>query len=494
MKLSKLIQPLQNATVAYPSERSIRGLALDSRRVWPGFLFAVVPGPKHDATAFVPDAVARGAVAVLTEAADVFVPHDVTLIRVPHVRRALADLACRFYGYPADLVRTVGVGGTNGKTTTAWLTGALLAAAGRQAAVLSTVAYLLGSRRLPASSTTPESVDLQAMFAELVESNIRHAVMEVSSHSLDQERVRGIRFEVAALTNISDNEHTDYHGSFEAYRAAKGRLFESLAPGATAVLNHDDREYEFFRDCVAAGVQMLTFGRKNGADISATSVSMDLTGTTLNLLTPEGREEVRSPLLGDFNVMNLLAGTGCALALGLDLPTIAEGIARFRGAPGRLQLVSDGQPYTVLVDYAHNAGGLDSVLTTLRQLTPGRLIVVFGAGGDRDRSKRPLMGRAAAEHADLSIVTSDNSRSERTEDIIAAILKGMPREAPRIVEPDRREAIRKAIALAQPGDLILLAGKGHENTQEMDGVRCHFDDCEEARRAIFSREHSLAPA
>lgn len=490
MKLGKLIRLLENAVVVHFAERSVRGLTLDSRQVRPGHLFAVVPGPRHDGTCYVPDAIANGAVAVLSPV-EVFVPHDVTLILVPNVREALAGLACRFHGYPADLVRTVGITGTNGKTTVAWLIGALLAAAGKEPALLSTVAHLIGSRRLPALSTTPESVDLQAHFAEMVECDIRYAVMEVSSHSLDQDRVRGIPFSVAALTNLSDHEHLDYHKTFAAYRAAKGRLFESLRPGATAVINHDDEEYEFFRDRTPMGVHVLTYGLTNGAAIKATSISSDLEGTTLRLWTPEGSQEVRSPLFGGYNVLNLLAGTACALALGLDLPTIAEGIAGFRGAPGRLERVSNGQPYTVLVDYAHNAGGLESVLSTVRKLTARRLIVVFGCGGERDRSKRPLMGEAAATLADVAFLTSDNSRSERSEDIIRAILDGMPRGAVHVIEPDRREAIRKAVAMAQPGDLVLIAGKGHESYQEIGGVRYPFDDREEARRAIRGREQSL---
>jgi len=491
MKLAKLLQPLHDATVINYAERSIHGLALDSRKVRRSWLFAVVPGPRHDGTAYVPDAIANGAAAILSSV-EVFVPQDVTLIVVPDVRQALADLACRFYGRPSDLVRTVGVTGTNGKTTVAWLVGALLAAAGRQPAVLSTVAHLIGSRRLPAASTTPESVELQGHFAEMVESKISHGVMEVSSHSLAQQRVRGIHFDVAILTNVSDHEHLDYHGTFEAYRAAKGRLFESLAPDACAVINHDDPHYEYFRDCVPLHARVLPYGCKKGADVTATHMTMNIAGTTLDLLTPEGRQEVRSPLIGDYNVSNLLAGTACALALGIDLPTIAEGISRFRGAPGRLERVSGGHPFTVLVDYAHNAGGLESVLRTVRRLTAGRLILVFGCGGERDATKRPLMGKAAADFADVAFLTSDNSRSERSEDIIRAILEGMPRGTAHVVEPDRRQAIRRAISMAEPGDLVLIAGKGHETYQEIDGARFPFDDREEARRALHGHPHSLA--
>jgi UDP-N-acetylmuramoyl-L-alanyl-D-glutamate--2,6-diaminopimelate ligase len=494
MRLSKLMQQLEDkALLANYTDRSIRGLALDSRKVRPGHLFAVVPGPHHDGTCYVPDAIANGATAILSPV-EVFVPHDVVLLLVPNIRRALADLACSFYGRPAEHMTTVGITGTNGKTTVAWLMGALLAAGGRRAAVLSTVAHLIGSRRLPASNTTPESVDLQAYFSEMFEAGIPHAVMEVSSHSLHQERVRGIPFEVAAWTNLSDHEHLDYHKNYPAYRAAKAMLFESLRPGKTAVLNRDDAEFEFFRDRTPPDVRVLTFGRRGGADVTATSVLGDLAGTSLSLLTPYGREEVHSPLIGDYNVMNLLAGTACALSLGVPLASIAEGIAQFQGAPGRLERVSNGESYTVLVDYAHNAGGLESVLRNLRHLTQGRLIVVFGCGGDRDVSKRPLMGQAAAQYADVSVVTSDNSRSERSEDIIQAIVGGMPGEAERVVEPDRRQAIRQAVRMAQPGDVVLIAGKGHERYQDIGGVHYPFDDREEAQCAIHSRGCNLASA
>jgi len=485
MKLSDLLKPLEDAVLLNYSERSVRGLTLDSRTVRPGYLFAVVPGPHADGARYVPDAVAHGAVAVLSPK-EVSVPAHVTLVLVPHVRRALADLCCRFYGHPASLVETVGVTGTNGKTTVATLLRSALTTAGKQAALMSTVIHQIGSRCIPASNTTPESPELQAYFAQMVERHIRYAVMEVSSHSLDQGRVRGIRFAVGALTNLRGHEHLDYHGTFEAYRDAKAKLFESLAPEATAVLNRDEPDYDFFRQRTNART-VLTYGLSEAADVRATVDAIDLSGMTIRLTTPAGQQRVRSPLIGGYNVQNLLAGTSCALALGLDLRAIATGIEHFQGAPGRLERVDAGQPFAVLVDYAHNHDGLESVLGTLRPLKDqGRLIVVFGAGGDRDASKRPLMGATAARYADVAVVTADNSRSERTEDIIEEILGGMVSGASRLVVPDRREAIRKAIAMAQPADVVLIAGKGHETYQEIGGVRYPFDDREEARRALVS--------
>jgi len=487
MKLHNLIKLLGNALLVNTSDRSIRGLELDSRRIRPGYLFAVVRGRHNDGSAYVADAIARGAVAVLSSE-KLFVPGDVTLILVPNVRRALADLCCRFYGYPADLVLTIGVTGTNGKTTVATLARFLLTTAGRQAALLSTIIHQIGSRRIPASNTTPECAELQGYFAEMVERHIRYAAMEVSSHSLDQERVRGIRFGVGVLTNCTPHEHLDYHLTFEAYRDAKAKLFDSLAPDATAVLNREDKEFAFFEERARArGARVMTYGLNGEADVGATIEATDLvTGMVLRLATPAGKVRVCSPLIGRFNALNLLAGTCCGLALGLELGTIAAAIERFTGAPGRLERVDAGQPFTVLVDYAHNHMGLDSVLSTLRELTSKRIIVVFGAGGERDKSKRPLMGKAAAAYADLSVLTADNSRSERSEDIIAAIAEGMPADAKRLLEPDRREAIRKAVAIAAPGDTVLIAGKGHETYQDIGGVRCPFDDREEARRALVS--------
>jgi len=483
MKLHDLLKATEHAVVVNSSDRSIRGIELDSRKVRPGSLFAVVPGPRDDGSRYVPDAIARGAVAVLTSR-KIMVPHDVALILVPNVREALAALCCRFYGYPAELVRTVGVTGTNGKTTVATLVRSLLTTAGKQAALMSTCVHQIGSRRIPAHNTTPECTELQAFFAEMVERHIGYAVMEASSHSLDQGRVLGIPFQVAAFTNITRNEHLDYHGTFDHYRRAKGHLFESLATNATAVLNRDDPESGFFAQRTRAAV--MTYGLDAEADVTATIEAMDMSGMVLRIHTPSGQIRAHSPLVGRYNVMNLLTGTCCALALGLEPAAIAQGIERFTGAPGRLERVDAGQRFSVLVDYAHNADGLLSVLNTLRQLTEGRLIVVFGAGGERDPSKRPLMGQAAARWADAAFLTADNSRSEVTEDIIQAIEGGMTVDTVRLVEPDRREAIRKAIEMAAPGDVVLIAGKGHEAYQDIGGVRYPFDDREEARRALLN--------
>jgi len=485
MKLGSLLKPLGEALRTNCSDRSISGLALDSRQVRPGHLFAVVPGPRCDGARYVPDAISRGAVAILA-ARKMAVPGHIALVVVPDVRQALADLCCRFHGRPADLVKTVGVTGTNGKTTVATLVHDLLATAGKQAALLSTVVHQVGTRRIASGNTTPESPELQAFFAEMVERRIGHAVMEVSSHSLAQDRVRGIPFEVGAYTNATPHEHLDYHVTFESYLAAKARLFESLAPEATAVVNADDPHCAYFVERRGRG-KVMSYGLQGGADVSANIETMSLAGTALRLSTPQGQRRVHSPLIGGYNVQNLLAGTCCALALGLDLSTIAEGIERFAGARGRLERVDAGQPFSVLVDYAHNNDGLRSVLSTLRPLAaPGRLIAVFGCGGDRDRSKRPLMGATASRLAHVTVLTADNSRSEHTEEILMAIVAGLDPKAQCLVEPDRREAIRKAIGLAEPGDLVLIAGKGHETYQEIDGVRYPFDDCDEARRALQS--------
>ena len=491
MRLSKLVQPLPDAVLANYADRSIQGLALNSMRVRPDFLFAMVPGPHGDGSAYVPDAIARGAVAVLAPR-QVPVPPHVTLAIVPDVRRALADLCCRYYGSPADHVRTVGVTGTNGKTTTVMLVRALLTTAGKQAALLSTVVNHIGPLQVPAANTTPESPELQALFADMVERHIGYAVMEVSSQGLAQERVRGVPFAVGAYTNITPNEHLDYHGTFENYRAAKAKLFASLAPDATAVLNADDPHCAFLREQRGAG-RVLTYGLQAPADVTAEIETMDLAGCTFRLHSPQGRLRLRSPLIGGYNVQNLLCGISCGLALGLDLEGIAEAVRRFPGAPGRLERIDEGQPFTMLVDYAHNNGGLESVLSTLKPLVtaPGRLIVVFGCGGDRDKTKRPLMGATASEHADVIVITADNSRGECTDAILSAIRSGVQAGAECIVEPCRREAIRTAITLARPGDLVALCGKGHEDYQELAGVRYPFDDREVARRALCFHQHRV---
>ena len=485
MRLSTLLKAADNAVLVNFKDRSIRQIELDSRRVRPPALFAVVPGGRCDGTRFVPEAIARGAVAVLSDR-KLDVPRDVTLVLVPDVRKALADLCCQFHGHPAQLVHTVGVTGTNGKTTVATLCRAVLATAGKQPALLSTCVHQIGSRCIPAQNTTPECTELQSYFADMVERGISYAVMEVSSHSLDQHRVRGVPFEVGVFTNITGHEHLDYHGMFADYRRAKARLFESLAPDATAVLTADDPEFGFFLGRTRAKV--MTYGLRNGADVTATAEAIDLHGMTLRLHTPVGQAQVRSPLVGGYNVLNLLAGTGVGLALGLELGTIATGIGRFAGAPGRLERVEGGQDFTVLVDYAHNADGLRSMLGALRELTGGsrRLIVVFGAGDDRDRTKRPLMGQVASALADVAFLTADNSRGEPTEAILREIEAGFENGTPRIVEPDRREAIRQAIEMAAPGDVVVIAGKGHEIYQEAGGVRYRFDDREVARRVLLN--------
>jgi len=484
MKLSKLVKAAENAVLVNLAERSILGIEMDSRKVQPGTLFAAVPGPRSDGLGYVAHAIANGAEAVLSQK-KVDVPRDVTLILVPDVRTALADLCCQFWGNPAELVRTVGVTGTNGKTTVATLSRQVLGTGGKQAALISTCVHQIGPLRIAAANTTPECTDLQRFYAEMVERDIRYAVMEVSSHALDQHRVRGIPFEVAVFTNITEHEHLDYHGSFANYRRAKARLFEGLAPGAAAVLNCDDPEFSYFLN--RARGKVMTYGLTNGPDVTATVEVMGLDGMRLVLHTPVGQMRLRSPLVGRYNVLNLLAGTCVGLSLGVSLSDIATAIERFTGAPGRLERVDLGQDFCVLVDYAHNADGLRSMLGALRELANGhRLIVVFGAGGDRDRGKRPLMGKAAGELADVAILTADNSRSEETGSIIREIEAGFTNGTPRHVEPDRREAIRKAIDMAGAGDVVVIAGKGHETYQTLGGVRYDFDDKDEARRALLN--------
>ena len=485
MKLSTLVKRTESAVLVNFAERSIQGIELDSRKVRPGTLFAVVPGSRCDGRRFVPAAIANGAAAILSDQ-KLGLPRRVPLILVPDVRTALADLCCRFYGHPAQLVRTVGITGTNGKTTVATLAKQILTSAGKQPALISTCVHQIGSRCIPAQSTTPECTDLQRYFAEMAERGIGYAVMEVSSHSLDQHRVRGIPFGVGVFTNITAHEHLDYHGAFASYRRAKARLFEGLADDATAVLNADDPECGFFLNRTHANV--LTYGLRSPADVTASVEALGLNGMTLQIHTPAGPLRVRSPLVGRYNVLNLLAGTCIGLSLRIGLGAIAKGIERFTGAPGRLERIDMGQRFTVLVDYAHNADGLRSMLGALRDLVSGgqRLIVVFGAGGDRDRSKRPLMGKAADDLADVAVLTADNSRSESTEAIIGEIEGGFRNGTPRYVVPDRRDAIRKALEMAAPGDVVVIAGKGHETAQEISGVRYLFDDREEARRVLLT--------
>jgi UDP-N-acetylmuramoyl-L-alanyl-D-glutamate--2,6-diaminopimelate ligase len=453
----------------------VSGLAYSSRSVVPGALFFCVPGFRADGHDFAPDAVARGAIALVCQRP---LGLGVPEVIVDDVRAAMGPAAARFFGDPTAELEVVGVTGTNGKTTTAFLVRHLLEAGGRQTGLLGTVKRVVGGVEEEVERTTPEAIDLQATFRAMLDGGDRACAMEVSSHALELGRVAGIRFACRIFTNLTQ-DHLDFHETMEAYFAAKRRLFQE--PGL-AVVNLDD---EYGRR-IAAEVDCVTFAIDREADYRARDVHFDLMGSRFGCATPVGDIELHSPLPGLFNVQNVLGAVAAARSLGVPAERIAEALPAFGRVPGRFEPVDEGQDFGVLVDYAHTPEALENVLAAAREVTRGRLHVVFGAGGDRDRGKRPLMGEAARRLADRVLVTSDNPRSEEPDSIVDAIIEGAGPGAER--ETDRRRAIALAIETAAPGDVVVIAGKGHEQGQEFENGRKEpFDDVSEARAALRAR-------
>ena len=453
----------------------IAALAYRSDHVVPGALFFCVPGFRSDGHDFARDAIERGAVALVCERP---LGLGVPEVIVDDVRAAMGPAAARFHGDPTAQLEVVGVTGTNGKTTTAFLVRHLLEAGGRPCGLLGTVKRVVAGREEEVERTTPEAIDLQATFRAMLDGGDRACAMEVSSHALELGRASGIRFACRVFTNLTQ-DHLDFHETMEAYFLAKRRLFESPGP---AVVNVDD---EYGRR-LAGEVECVTFAIEREADYRAFGVEFDLMGSRFRCRTPAGEVELQSPLPGLFNVENVLAAVGAAHSLGVSLDTIAGALPRFGRVPGRFEPVDEGQDFGVLVDYAHTPEALENVLRAARPVTDGRLHVVFGAGGDRDRGKRPLMGDAARRLADRVLVTSDNPRSEDPDAIIDEVMEGAGGGAERVT--DRRSAIALAIESARPGDVVVIAGKGHEQGQEFeDGRKEPFDDVSVAREALRAR-------
>ncbi len=464
---------------------AITGLAGDSRKVNPGDLFVATPGVHHDGLAFVAEALARGAVGVVAHSRESLAP-DVPFLGVPDVRAAKALLACEFYGHPSRRLKVVGITGTNGKTTTAHMLRSILTMDGALPGVIGTLGAWLGREHVPLANTTPDAIELQRLMARMVDENLATCVMEVSSHALAQMRVFGIDFDVGVFTNLT-NDHLDFHRTMEEYATVKGGLFESLAPGAIAVLNAADPMSERYRRLTRA--TPMTYAVARDADVRGDITRLDADGTVVRLRHAASGLSLGISLrmVGQHNVQNALAAAAAALALGLPPSAIGTGLFSLSSVPGRLESVDCGQDFRVLVDYAHTPDALAAVLTLLRPLTRGRLHVVFGCGGDRDRTKRPLMGGAVAECADELYVTSDNPRNEDPEAILDEVLCGVPAEiagaSHRIV--DRREAIASACGAARGGDIVLIAGKGHETTQILGDEVVPFDDREVAREVLW---------
>jgi UDP-N-acetylmuramoyl-L-alanyl-D-glutamate--2,6-diaminopimelate ligase len=460
----------------------IAALAYDNRTVEAGTLFFCVPGFTRDGHEFAPDAVTRGAAALVVEHE---LPLDVPQVVVPDVRRAMASAAAAFFGEPTRELQVTGVTGTNGKTTSAYLLRGLLESAGRPCGLLGTVKTVIGGREIEAGRTTPEAIDLQRTFRQMLDGGDSAAVMEVSSHALELARVEGVHFAAAIFTNLTQ-DHLDFHPTMEDYFQAKRKLFTDCEP-AHAVINLDDPYGVRLASDAEITAAVTTFALDDpAATYRATEVRTDLYGSRFTVTGPDGAHELRSALRGRFNIYNALGAFAAARVLGVGLGTALTALETGGQVPGRFETVDEGQPFAVLVDYAHTPDSLENVLAAARHLTDGRLHVVFGCGGDRDRGKRPLMGEIAARLADRVIVTSDNPRSEEPEAIITEILTGIDRPVEH--EVDRRVAISGAVAQAGPGDVVVIAGKGHEQGQEFaDGQKLPFDDVTVAQEALRAR-------
>jgi UDP-N-acetylmuramoyl-L-alanyl-D-glutamate--2,6-diaminopimelate ligase len=501
MRIAQLLNGVEGAQIAAGSADLIVGeVRDDSRLVAPGDLFVAVPGSKQDGRRFIEDALAKGAAAVLTEAADAsVVAGRAALILVPSARLALGQVAANRFAAAAQLTLTA-VTGTNGKTTTTYLVEGIFKAANRQPGVIGTVGYRFGGQVQAAPLTTPGALQLHQLFAGMKDGGCTDVVLEASSIALEQGRLHGCRFRVAALSNVTQ-DHLDYHGTMERYFDCKAILFRDLMVPSTgvSVLFVDDEHGQAMRRHVRGSVLTLTHAAQ-GADVAVRDKQMGPDGIRVTLDSPAGPIQIASPLVGEFNLSNLLLAAGMGLAHGISGQAIAEGLAGVRGVPGRLERVINQTGVLCVVDYAHTPDALERALDVLRPLTRGRLIVVFGCGGDRDKTKRPIMGRAAAERADVVVVTSDNPRSEEPGSILQMIVAGVKQTALDerdvadlrrggrgfCVEEDRHAAIDAAVSMARAGDTLLIAGKGHEDYQILGARKIHFDDREVAA-AAFAR-------
>jgi UDP-N-acetylmuramoyl-L-alanyl-D-glutamate--2,6-diaminopimelate ligase len=493
MKLSELVDVLHVKEWFNPNDMEITGIETDSRKVEAGNLFIALRGFTVDGHQYVHTAIENGAAAVLVEE-----PVDVTVptVRVPDTRRAMGYLANAFYQFPSRQLKLIGITGTNGKTTTSHLIEQILKSVGRETGIIGTIGVKIKDKIIPARNTTPDVVDLQKSLRFMVDEGAAYTVMEVSSHALHMGRTRGSHYHIAVFTNLTQ-DHLDYHETMEQYREAKGLLFSQLGNDYTdrreksqvAVLNLDDAASSYFTTITPA--QVITYGMDKQADVRAVNVSHRVDGVSFELQTYQGNVQIRLPLFGTFNVYNSLAAVAVALVEGISLAKIKQALESLEGVDGRFESVQAGQDYTVLVDYAHTPDSLQNVLTTAKSFAKGKVICVVGCGGDRDRGKRPLMARIAAEISDYAVITSDNPRTEEPKAIIADMVEGISTalsQSYTTIE-DRKAAIEHAVQQAKSGDVVLIAGKGHETYQEINGVRYPFDDRKIAYEAIKGELH-----
>ncbi len=485
--LKSLFRDLPVRSFSGDWKTAVGGINSDSRRVGPEALFFAIKGLHTDGNLFVQEAIGRGARAIVTEGPAGKIG-NLSFLEVEDIRRVMAEVARRFFGNPEEDLELVGITGTNGKTTVSFLTRFLLREAQAEAGIIGTVKYDLGQRTIPASRTTPDPIEIHSMLDQMRKSGCGYGILEVSSHGIEQQRVDGIGFQVCAFLNLT-RDHLEYHSSMERYFEVKRRLFNGGIGSAPeiAVINVDDPYGKRLIEDIPSEIRTIRIGEDASADLSAGDIELDDRGCRFTLRWPEGRKGVNAPLLGRFNVNNCLASFAICYALGFDLETLAAGLERFPGVPGRLERVEAGQPYNLLVDYAHTDDALSNVLTMLRTITKGRVLVVFGCGGDRDREKRPLMTRAVNKNCDRSWATSDNPRGESIAAIFADMRKGVVEEDRIEFVEDRRRAISLAIDQAEQGDSLLIAGKGHETFQEFGDSVVPFDDRMVARELVEAK-------
>jgi len=501
MKLQELVAGAGAQGLLLNPEAQISSVVYDSREARAGSLFVAIRGEKTDGNQFIAAAIERGAAAIISEMPPRIPngrsqteeitpgprPDSVAWLQVPDARKALATVAANFYGRPAEKLQLVGITGTNGKTTTSFLVDSIIHAAGCRSGLFGTIEYRTPLETYPAKTTTPESLDLHRFFSEIVRAGGTHAVLESSSHALVLDRLWGCRFAAAIFTNLT-RDHLDFHKTMENYFAAKRRLFDGTGAGRAVcgVVNIDDPYGPQLRNVAE---QTITYGLSSGAQITAKKFPLTLRGLDFIAETPAGKITVRSPLVGRNNVYNLLAAIAAGIALGFRREAIEAGISALAAVPGRFERIDLSQPFMVVVDYAHTDDALQKLLETARELHPaGRLITLFGCGGERDRSKRPLMGEAAGRLSDVVVLSSDNPRSEDPLKIINDVVVGLQRTPAKVlVEPNRERAVELALEQARPGDMVLLAGKGHETTQVLKDRTIEFDDREVARRILRQR-------
>lgn len=497
IKLNNLLKFIRVIKVEGDTSIPVTGLAYHSQRVQPGYIFFCLKGNRADGHDYIPQAVNAGAVAVVMEK-EREVKRAVKIL-VPDVRVAMAAISQLYYDSPSQKLRLIGVTGTNGKTTTTHLIEVILASQNYKTGLLGTIKYKIGNETFPVLATTPEAPDLQKMLRFMVDKGVSHAVMEVSSHALELNRVSGCDFDIAVLTNVTE-DHLDFHQAFSRYLSAKGKLFSLLGGNFLkgplprfAVLNRDDPNYTYFLKQTA--VQSISYGIREDAEIKAQGIEVKSEGVRYQLISPWGRESFSLKLTGTFSVYNALAATAVALMEGIPLTEIKRALEKVEGVPGRFERVDLGQDFLVIVDYAHTPDGLKNILEATRSFARGKIITVFGCGGERDRSKRPVMGRIAGEYSDYCILTSDNPRGEDPWQIIQEVEAGLKEKkvygSGYSVLPDRYEAIKFGIELARPGDTVIIAGKGHESYQIFSDYTIPFSDREVAEEIIKRRIESV---